>query len=727
MKRRDTEGNRVPARPTVGPARSAGARVAAVAVAAAAVALMTTSGAPYVPPSWLAIVLGASAVAAAVHFATAGRAPRLVPWVSVIAALCAGIAAGHVLFRAGMPRVHDILHLWGIWAYGRCVSEGSLLPLWTPYLGAGMPVVLFYGALNFLLSLPGVLLGLAPMGAWKLEILTAHVLTSLSVLAAARLLGAGWGASAVAAVAGAFAPWRLAVFGYRGALGEANAFVFMPLAAAGALRLLRRPSLPPAIVFAAAVVGLILTHPISLFTLAISMIPAAGLWLAIPNGAQPREPDGRWTGLGPSRPMLGPVAVVLAASAAAGVAAVAWLPVVAEQRYTAVRETTADNPFYRYDEQGVAPAALVRRGEWDRLLVSIPESARRERGGDAGQMPFYFGAVLAGLALASGWWSSRRDAWALSAGVLLPLVLSTATAAHLLGSLPPFPTLRFPFRFLSPATVIAALGVGLGADALLRRPGGRLRTAPLWIAIAALAWDGAPFTGAADWIAPYRGVVHWWEPKADAEHWDGSREAVPVDLPASAGVCRVFNLEMPPSDYRTAIDSFFPGYYEWLTPEIYRRYWSAKDATGLGAAGVRLYFSAARRDPVPIPGRPYASLEAAGGSRIPVEPARVTRAPGRVTVEVDAPPGGAVLVVLEQAFPGWTARVNGGETSVPASREGFLSVALPAGPAVVEFRFGLGTPAGRAGLAVSLLTIVAIAAGALVLLRGRASPRHLAS
>ena len=199
---------------------------------------------------------------------------RLLPLTALLGALLAGATAGHLLAAPGMPRVHDLGHLWGLWAYGRCVDEGVLYPLWTPYLGAGMPLFQFYGPLNFLLGLPGILAGLSSMDLWKLELFQSHVLSALSMLAAARILGVGWRAALLAAAALAFAPWRLAVFDYRGALGEANAFLFMPLVAAGTLRMLRAPTATAAVALVCGTVALVLTHLLSLLTLVFSLLPA---------------------------------------------------------------------------------------------------------------------------------------------------------------------------------------------------------------------------------------------------------------------------------------------------------------------------------------------------------------------------------------------------------------------------------------------------------------------
>ena len=472
-----------------------------------------------------------------------------------VAAAAAGAASGHVLARAGMPRVHDLDHLWGIWAYGRSISAGAWYPLWIPYLGAGMPLFQFYGPLNFLLALPGILGGFAPMGAFKLELLEGHVLSALSFLAAARILGAGRRGSLVAAVAGAFAPWRLAVFDYRGALGEANAFLFLPLAAASAIRTAREARLRHAAFLAASAAGLVLTHLPSLFTLAVSLAPA--LAREEVTGERPRGRRGRRLG-----------ALAAALSAAGLLTAWWWLPAALEGGHTSVGERSAASRYFRYGEHGLAPLAPFERRLWDRYRISLPESYRAGAGSGQEPMPFYGGAVLLIAGLAAPFGSRRSGTVGLSAGALFALVLSTAPAAHALAGAPGFAQLYFPWRFLTPASVLAALALGVGADRLCREAGRWPRALLLPLLATLVVWDAAPYTGAADRIPSYDGVVHWASRAGDPAHFETSMKPVPVAVPPGEEPFRTWDLKLPPTAYSTGIDALYYVYPEWVTPVL---------------------------------------------------------------------------------------------------------------------------------------------------------------
>ncbi len=63
-------------------------------------------------------------------------------------------------------------------------------------------------------------------------------------------------------------------------------------------------------------------------------------------------------------------------------------------------------------------------------------------------------------------------------------------------------------------------------------------------------------------------------------------------------------------------------------------------------------------------------------------------APGRFTVELDAPaPAGSALVVSENYYPGWTARVDGQPAKAERANLSLMAVALPEGARTVEFTF----------------------------------------
>jgi hypothetical protein len=640
----------------------------------AGVAIATTTRTTYVEPSLPILGFAVACAAAAMWVPERWRAPAV-----ILGAFACAAGAGHVLLAPGCPRVHDLQHLWGIWAYGRAVKTGSILPPWIPYIGAGIPLLPFYGPLSFLLALPGILAGLAPVTAWKLALFQSHLLSTVALLAGARLLGVGWRSALVGAVALAFAPWRLTVFDYRGALGEANAYLFLPLAAAAALRSVTAPTRAARTILAISVAALACTHLQSLLTLGIVLAP-----VLVVASIEPKK--------------LGTTA--LAAALGLGIAAWAWLPTMLELRYTSVDASTRDNPYYRYVEQGVAPHALFVRERWDRPRFSLPESLRAREHLEGEQMPFYVGAVLVTSALTLAFVGRDRHARAVAVGLLFALGLATAWLAGLGSWVPGLATLRFPWRFLSPAAVLAALALALGFDAWSR--GRSQRTIALMglALVIGIAWDGAPYTGAADRIPPYEGARHWYASDPRIAHWAEQMRPVPLDLPQDGLPRRVYNLELPPNDYRTSIDWFFPGYYEWLNPTVFQEYWKTNDSRKLAEAGVALAFANTSPSTRTIAARPYAELESAGQ---PIGSAElVSRLPGRIEVRTSVPDPGATLVVREQSFPGWRARIDGQTTTEPKERRGFLAVDLAAGTHDVVLRYGYGTWPRRLGIALTL-------------------------
>ncbi len=669
---------------------------ASVFLAGAAVAAARTSGAVYEAPSYAILAVAAAGAAAALLVPERARGAAV-----LAATLAAGAAAGHVLARAGIPRIHDFDHLWGIWAYGRSIGAGSWYPLWIPYLGAGMPLLQFYGPLNFLLALPGILAGLAPVGALKLELFQGHVLSALSFLAAARLLGAGRRGALLAAIAGAFAPWRLAVFDYRGALGEANAFLFLPLVAAAALRTAREPRFRTAAILALSVVGLILTHLPSLFTLGVSLVPA--LVVQETWGARVDASRGKRFG--------GPAAALLAALL---LSAWWWVPAAAEGGATSVGERSATSRYFRYEEHGVDLRAPLTRRLWDRYRISLPESYRAGAGAGEEPMPFYGGAVLLLAGLAAPLWARRSGTAGLALGALLALSLSTVPLAHALGGVPGFAQLYFPWRFLTPATVLAALALGLGAGRIAGAPGPRARALLFPMLAALLVWDAAPYAGAADRIPPYEGVVHWTSRERGAAHWESSMTPVPVAVPPGPGPFRTWDLKLPPSSYSTPVDALYYVYPEWVTPALYRTFWVTSDPKVLSRAGVSLMFDERRAEPLRLVPRPYAELQAAGGLPSAVSPDRIERRPGRIEAGVVSPPGGGRLVVLEQFFPGWLASVDGKGADPPADQGGFMAVDVPPGEHRVVLSYGIRTPARIIGLAATLFCLPVALAGGLI-------------
>jgi hypothetical protein len=86
-------------------------------------------------------------------------------------------------------------------------------------------------------------------------------------------------------------------------------------------------------------------------------------------------------------------------------------------------------------------------------------------------------------------------------------------------------------------------------------------------------------------------------------------------------------------------------------------------------------------------------------------PVRVTgRQPDRISLALDRPaPAGATLLVSENYYPEWTARVDGRPAAVGRADLSLIGVALPAGARTVELQFT--SPRYQRGRAVTLAAL----------------------
>ena len=90
-------------------------------------------------------------------------------------------------------------------------------------------------------------------------------------------------------------------------------------------------------------------------------------------------------------------------------------------------------------------------------------------------------------------------------------------------------------------------------------------------------------------------------------------------------------------------------------------------------------------------------------------PVRVTRyAPGDIQLQLAAsPPAGSALIVSENYFPGWTARVDGRAAPLDRVQYNLIGVQLPAGSKQVSLHFD--DPAYERGKVITLLALLACA------------------
>ena len=414
-------------------------------------AIATTKGSVHVAPDRL--VLGAAAAVLTAALLAPERRHRAA---AIVAALVAGLAAAHLLVRPGMPQVHDPDHVWGLWAYARSVRSGHLLPMWMPWLGAGMPLLQFYGPVSFLSALPGIVLGLSPVGIWKLTLAQASVLTGFGALAGPRLAGASWRGAAVAACALAFAPWKLAVFHYRGALGEAVALALAPVLAGAAIAMWRAPSRRLAWGLGGVVALAVPTHLITLFCLGVVLVPVLVVEeIAARRAGRDAMPLLRRAGLLAIPVVLG-----------AGAVAVWVVPALAESGTTTLPLQIRENSYFVYAQHGLTLQDVGERRLWDRSRPSLLRRARAA-GGEGQQMPFYVGSVLLIAGLSAPWWSRSRTTWCPACGAAAAVLCALAPVADVMTRLPLVDAVQFPWRFLSTAAVFASLAVGAGVTALL--------------------------------------------------------------------------------------------------------------------------------------------------------------------------------------------------------------------------------------------------------------------
>lgn len=650
---------------------------------ATALVPVATGGWTAVPtPWWLAVAVGAVV-------AWALRRPGAPDWrrdLPVAAVLGAFAAAAHL--APGMVVGHDSPdHSWGAWAYLQAWHAGDWLPLWLHHLGLGQPMPLFYGPLPFWAMAPFALVGGGP----------SLMISGSLVLAAAVASCTAWGAVAswtndrraalVAALAMAFAPYRLMDANYRLALGETWALGLFPLGILAFERLLAEGS-RRRFAFAAVTVALVaLAHPLSLVLLAITL---AGLAAVRLPGERARGSVGRARALGRS---------ALAGVTGLALAGFFVVPLAVHLRFLELTWSVEEAGERAYAAGGLRPLQLVARYLWDRL--------------DSG-MPFYFGLVLGG-ALACAVLGGRRLAprgspqTALALLACLSLALALSPLARVASQVPGLAILQFPWRFLGPASVLAALVAGcLVASAGFHpriRPGGLATGLAL-----ALLVDGFPYTGAAYHLEPWRGLLL-------ASQWRRG-EAAGFEIPRPWPL-RVRGSFFPPNDCCADLGFAQQIYHEYFTAA------ASESSRRLEFSSVALEGRLGRIAPwlQPIGALPYARRYLPGGEA-PTALA-FARGGGRIEVELPDLRGGRVEVA-EQYFPGWQVEVGGRWREVAPSAEGLLTAPAPERDRRVRFRFQRWRWDRALGWALTLATAVLLALRARPRSRGPRRSRSLA-
>ncbi len=636
----------------------------------------------------------AAVVAALTLIPVAVKRTRWTRWAIPAALLVLSVLACQIHLGEGFPRTHDgRLHLWSMWSLHRCILDGDLLPRWNPYLGLGYPLLQYYPPSTYAAAQPLMALGLSPVRAAAVLVVIFSWGSGLSMFGSARRLGLGRLPGLAAAAAVILAPYHLFDANFRFALAELAAFVLVPpflvlgreVAWGGKDRVPWRG-------FVAVAVGLLLTHLLSALMAGICL----GIWIVAELIL------GRWR-------EYRAVAIGLGRTAAACLLAAALVgaflvPALLEIRHTSIERYLPADPS-PLSSHGIALPDLAERYGWTKY------SARRSRpaeGEDPNHLiPFYFGLALLGAAMAAVVLGVGRrstpDPTARYGSLFLALVccllFSAGIPAPFLDHFPGMDSLQFPWRFLGPAVVLAAL---LGGAAIhLAAPGPRARAALAALFIVALVVDAWPYLGACDWHDPYRGASHqhWVE---DAPTFAERYEPIDAEIPADEFV-RVELLRFPPADWTHRVAQAHQSHREFLTPEIYENYLVAAARPADRALsehhGVSRRYRPARRRPIQYEPDPMAALHTPDGAVLALDDLQIL--PERLTVELPSEHPGGRLRVLFQAFPGWRVRTDGGAWAPAGSDEGFLSAAIPPGASTVELHYSLRTAPRIAGLVVS--------------------------
>jgi hypothetical protein len=141
--------------------------------------------------------------------------------------------------------------------------------------------------------------------------------------------------------------------------------------------------------------------------------------------------------------------------------------------------------------------------------------------------------------------------------------------------------------------------------------------------------------------------------------------------------------------------------FAWVAPMIVKA-----DDPSAGATLLNQAFDV-RRAALFAPDADVAAVE--NPSELPPPPAvsaRVTSyAPGRISMELSNPaPAGSALLVSENYFPGWTAKVDG--TPAPTARADYtlIGVQLPTGGRKIDLTFE--DPAYKQGKIITILALI---------------------
>ncbi len=599
---------------------------------------------------------------------------------TVLAFTALALAAAQDFLRPGIVWGHDLgYHSWALYTTWLSVLDGDPTPRWNPYLALGIPLLQFYGPITYVSAWPLQALGASPMEAVKGLIIGGQLLAGLSAYSAVRWCGRSRPAALLAGGALILAPYRLMDQTFRLALGEFLGMALLPLLFVSAWKVARGERGKAPWVLGVVTAALLLTHVLSILMAALVWIGPV-LWAL---GRNVDRPSSR-----------GRSAAVLAFTAVLTVTATAgwWLPMLTEQKHTAIERVIPAN-------REIAPyAALPREVVTRQLWRGYGVRTRLGDGHPDRSMPMYYGCVLLGL-LGLGLVAPKNEdgpsprVWAIPG--LGALLLALDPAAGLLDAMPVVSKMQFPWRLYSPATVLGALAGGTALDCWIPEDG-RRRGALAAFALALLAVDASPYTGAPRRYADYEGVTSW-----------KRGEPVPAEVPKGEFV-RVEYIDLPPSSYDYKVAKSRVVFTEYMNVPLRQKYGRRSKPPSEALSrdlGVSWRLKRSRKIKQLDPG-PMVWFRPNGGEYEPLPEASWTQKPETIDIQLpEGLPKGSVRFVGGW-FVGWRARVDEGEWDRAKRSRGLLAVPTEAGAREIRFHFGLLRPWDRpVGLGLTWSTL----------------------
>ncbi|MBK8904053.1 MAG: hypothetical protein IPM53_22920 [Anaerolineaceae bacterium] len=517
-----------------------------------------------------------------------------------------------------------VFHLWRAVQAGALLDEGILFSRWAPHMahGYGYPLFMYQSPLSAQVTAVFHFLSLS----WPVALNLAY---ALGILASgwtmwwlARTFWGDWG-GVVAAVAYLYAPFHAYVAFYRASLSETVAWSLPPLVLWGLYCWQKDRSSWGLVTAVFSFILLVYTHDVTAYMFLPLFVGWIGLWAA--NGRS-------WTTL-----WQGGLALLLGL----GGSAFFWLPAIFERSAVQFGRANSAWPFlYTNNFLPLDHLLALPRNADPSLLNDWPPRA--------------LGLLLLGVTLAAAGlaWRGAKDSRWLAGFLLLGLggyiFLTVRGSEWLWTAVPQLAAFQFPWRFLAPASLIAAFLCG-GA--------------------------GLPTS------QPPAGFIQYEPP--------GKK---PAGGSAQSRIVRASALNL------IAIVVLSVGHWGWLYPDLCDPpgdlsldglvSWEVATQTlGSTASGELL-----PRDVqiVPEPANPPAWQARLDETSLPPEASLLAtnHEPLATTIELDsAVPFQATLRVFN--FPGWRVSVNGRPVPIiPSNPEGWITVPVPDGRATIRATFG---------------------------------------